>query len=52
LREVKRDRLPQHLRRNYAASMIENYFLNKKKYQEEGKKHFREILEAKKNSVY
>ena len=44
--------VPQHLGGNYAASMIENNFLNKKKYQEEGKKHFKEIIDGKKNSVY
>ena len=44
--------VPQHLGGNYAASMIENYFLDKKKYREEGKKHLKEILDGKKNSIY
>lgn len=44
--------VPQHLGGNYAAEMIEKFFLDKKKYQIEGQKHFKEMLEGKKNSLY
>ena len=44
--------VPQHLGGNYAAEMITKFGLNKSKYREEGKAHFKEILEGKKNSNY
>ena len=44
--------VPQHLGGNYVSSMIEKNLLNKKKYLAEGKKHFNEMLDGKKNSGY
>ena len=44
--------VPQHLGGNYAAEMISKYDLNKASYRQEGKKHFKEIEEGKKDSNY
>ena len=44
--------VPQHLGGNYVSSMLSSFLLDKKKYESEGKKHFQEILDGKKNSIY
>ncbi len=44
--------IPHHLGGVYASSMIGKYQINKKKYQEEGKKHAKELGYAKKNSAF
>lgn len=44
--------LPHHLGGEYAARMIKLFQTNRKKYQEEGKKHKKELSEAKSNSTF
>jgi Kef-type K+ transport system membrane component KefB len=44
--------VPHHLGGDYAAHMIRQFHTDKKKYKEAGKKHLKELNEAKKNSLF
>ncbi len=44
--------IPHHLGGEYAAHMIERFHVNRDKYREEGRKHFKELKEAKRKSKY
>jgi Kef-type K+ transport system membrane component KefB len=44
--------LPHHLGGDYAAEMIKNYHLNKEMYKEAGKKHKKELNNARNNSTF
>lgn len=44
--------VPHHLGGDYVAGMIGKFGKEKEKYKSEGKKHYAEILEGKKNSIY
>lgn len=44
--------IPHHLGGDYAANMIKDFFLDKKKYQEKGKLHYKELSKAKMNSSF
>jgi len=44
--------VPHHLGGDYAAHMIKQFHIEKKKYREAGKKHIKELNEAKKSSYF
>ena len=44
--------VPHHLGGDYAAHMIKQFKIDKKKYMEAGKKHIKELNAAKKNSYF
>lgn len=44
--------VPQHLGGDYVAHMLEEYHLNKSLYKEAGKKHRKELSEARKDSRF
>ena len=44
--------VPHHLGGDYAAHLIRKFNTEKKKYKDEGKKHLKELYDAKKNSTF
>lgn len=44
--------VPHHLGGDYAANMIKQFHIEKRKYREAGKKHIKELNSAKKNSYF
>jgi len=44
--------VPHHLGGEYASQMIEKFKFNKEKYQEEGKKHIKDLHKARNNSNF
>ena len=44
--------VPHHLGGEYAANMLESMHLNKEKYREAGKKHLKELKQAKDSSTF